>query len=138
MIAFVDSSVLLRKLFGEPNPLAAWSQIQEAYASRILKVEIGRVIDRCRLAGSIGDEEVVQLHEEARRALASIEIIALTDRILERAAGALPTTAGSLDAIHLVTALEVAASLEAPLVLATHDVQLSQAARACGLRVCGV
>ncbi len=128
--------MVVRKLFGEPDALVEWSQVREAYASRILLVEVGRVIDRCRLAGDIHDEQVEQLQRETRRVLRSVEILALSERILVRAAGSMPTVLGSLDAIHLATAQELAAT-RAALVLATHDKQLARAARASGLDVCG-
>jgi predicted nucleic acid-binding protein len=137
MIAFVDASVVLRKLFGEPEPLAEWEAIEVAYASRLLPLEIGRVIDRARLEGYIDDEQVADAHDEARRVVRSIDLVALSERILERAAGPMPTVLGSLDAIHLCSALEVAASLDEPLFLATHDTQLARAARALGLEVRG-
>ncbi len=137
MIALLDTSVVLRKLFGEPGALAEWPKVQEAYASRVLVVELGRVIDRARLAGDIDDGQVEQLQRESRRVLRSVEIIALSDRVLERAAGPMPTTLGSLDAIHLATALELAAKRAPGLVLATHDRQLARAARASGLEVVG-
>ncbi len=137
MIAFVDSSVVLRKLFGEPGALAEWGRIETAYASRLLPLEIGRVIDRYRLDGRLDDEDVAALHQEARRVLRSIDILAVTEELLERAAGPMPTTLGTLDAIHLTTALELARSLRAPIVLVTHDAQLATAARASGLEVCG-
>lgn len=138
MIAYIDSSVLLRKLFGEPHPLEEWPAIEEAYTSRVLLVEVGRVIDRCRLAGLIDDEEVAQLHLEARQVLRSIDVVGLTEPILVRAGGAMPTSLGTLDAVHLATVLELAATLERPPVLATHDAQLARAARASGLGVAGV
>lgn len=137
MIALIDSSVILRKLFGEPGVLAEWSAIDEAYASRILLVEVGRVIDRCRLDGRIDDDQVAHLHEEARRVMRSIEIVALTEAVLDRAAGAMPSVMGTLDALHLATALELVQWLEKPVTLATHDRQLARAARASGLDVCG-
>ena len=133
----MDTSVVLRKLFGEPGALAEWPKVQEAYASRVLVVELGRIIDRARLAGDIDDGQVEQLQRESRRVLRSVEIIALSDRVLERAAGPMPTTLGSLDAIHLATALELAAKRAPGLVLATHDRQLARAARASGLEVVG-
>jgi len=138
MIALLDTSVLLRKLFGEPASLAEWSQITEAYASRILPLELGRAIDRSRLAGDIDDRQVEHLHREARRLLRSVDILALSERILVRAGAPMPTVLGSLDAIHLATALEVAAARNDPVVLATHDEQLGRAARASGLEVRGV
>jgi predicted nucleic acid-binding protein len=138
VIAFVDSSVLLRLLLGEPRPLREWRSIRTAYASRILVVEVGRVIDRMRLAGDVSDEEVATLHVELRRVLASIAIVPVTEKILARAQGPMPTALGTLDAIHLACALEVASALEAPPVLATHDAQLARAAQASGLTVCGI
>jgi len=137
MKAFVDSSVLLRKLFGEPGALVEWSAIEVAYASRLVPVEVGRIIDRCRLIGQIDDEDVGFLHQEARRLLNAVDILALTEGILGRAAEAMPTVVGTVDAIHLATALEIRGSLEPDLVLATHDSQLARAARAFGLNVVG-
>lgn len=137
MIALLDTSVVLRKLFGEPGALAEWPRIQEAFASRVLVVELGRVLDRARLAGDIDDEQVEQLQRESRRLLRSVELMALSDRVLDRAAGPMPTALGSLDAIHLSTALELAVKRAPGLVLATHDRQLARAARASGLEVVG-
>ena len=135
MIALIDSSVLLRRLLGEPDQLREWSEIEEAYASRLLPLEVARVIDRFRLAGKIDDREVAALHGEARRVMRSIEILSLSENILERSAGPMPTALGSLDAVHLATALELARSVS--LVLATHDTALALAARASGLEVVG-
>jgi predicted nucleic acid-binding protein len=136
LISLVETSVILRKLFGEPRALAEWPKIREAFASRILLVELGRIVDRARLAGEIDDAQVEQVHSEARRLLRSVSLVALTDRILTRAGGPMPTVVGSLDGIHLATAQELAAS-RSGLVLATHDKQLARAARASGLDVCG-
>jgi len=136
VIALVDTSVVLRKLFGEPGSLAEWPKIREAFASRILLVELGRMIDRSRLTSAIDDAEVEQLQSEARRLLRSVALVALTDRILTRAAGPMATVLGTLDAIHLATAHDVFVSRPG-LVVATHDKQLARAARASGLDVCG-
>ena len=136
MIALLDTSVVARKLFGEPDTLAEWPRIREAYASRLLIVELGRLIDRCRLAGEIDDEQVEQLQMEAKRVLRSVEVLALSERILVRAAGPMPTVLGSFDAIHLATAQDLAVTRGA-LVLATHDKQLARGARASGIEACG-
>jgi predicted nucleic acid-binding protein len=137
MIAYVDSSVLLRKLFGEPGQLTEWRDIEEAYASRLLTVEVLRVVDRCRLEGRIDDVQVVKLHERLREVVRSIELIALDDTVLTRASAAMPTVLGTLDAIHLATALVIAADLSTALIVTTHDVQLARAARASGFDVLG-
>jgi predicted nucleic acid-binding protein len=137
VIALLDTSVLLRKLFGETESLVEWAMIEEAYASRVLVVELGRVLDRARLAGDLDDQQLEQLHRESRRILRSVEIIALSDRVLARAAGPMPTSLGTLDALHLATALELAARRAPGLVVATHDRQLARAARSSGLEVVG-
>lgn len=56
--------------------------------------------------------------------------------VLERAAEPFPTTLGSLDAIHMASALLVRADFD-DLVFATHDEELALAARAEGFRVHG-
>ncbi len=137
MIAFVDTSVVLRLLFGEASPLAEWATIRSAYGSALMSVEIARVIDRYRVDGTIDDDDVVQLHREARRVTGSIDLFSVTDGVLERAGRPMPTTVGTLDAIHLATALELAERNE-ELVVATHDRQLGRAALASGLAVCGL
>jgi len=137
MIALIDTSIILRRLLGEPMQLREWSMIKQGYASRLVTIELGRVIDRYRLLGTIDDAEVVQLHEQSQLALRSLNLVALTDAILDRAASAMPTVVGSLDAIHLATALELKRSLVPKIAVATHDKQLAQAARACSLSVVG-
>ena len=61
----------------------------------------------------------------------------IDDAALERAADPFPTTLGSLDAVHLATALLLRARVD-DLCLATHDPELATAARAVGLDVYGV
>lgn len=55
MIAFVDTSVVLRLLLGEPHPLAEWGRFHQAFASRLLPVEIARVLDRYHLGGVLDE-----------------------------------------------------------------------------------
>jgi len=56
---------------------------------------------------------------------------------LTRAAQPLPVSRGTLDAIHLATALAWREMNATDLVLATHDARLSVAARALGLEIVG-
>jgi hypothetical protein len=61
----------------------------------------------------------------------------LDRRVLDRAAEAFPTSLGSLDAIHLASAL-LARTAISDLEFATHDDELGIAARAMGFGVVGV
>ena len=99
--------------------------------------EVGRVIDRSRLSGAVTDSDVAELHAQLRRLTRAISLVGVNDAIMERAGGAMPTALGALDAIHLVTALEVQRELRLSLVMATHNIQLARAAQASGMDVVG-
>ena len=61
----------------------------------------------------------------------------VTESILDRAADPFPTALGSLDAIHLATALELREQVPS-LVFATHDRDLAIAAQSVGFSIAGV
>lgn len=67
-----------------------------------------------------------------------LDTIPLDDRILERAALPVPTMLGSLDAIHLASAIMWQGQTREDFFFATHVGQLGIAARAAGLDVIGV
>ncbi len=138
MIAYIDTSVVLRLMFREPKPLKESPRVKKAFASRLLAVELGRAIDRARLAGTINDDEVATLRGEADAAVASIALVGLTDSILERASDPMPTSLKTLDALHLATAVELRAETEGELLFATHDSRLANAAKAMRFKVIGV
>jgi uncharacterized protein len=70
--------------------------------------------------------------EGARRQLANIDLIRVDDDLLARAAEIEPPTVGSLDAIHLATALSLGSDLAA---IVTYDARMSTAAQTLGLPV---
>lgn len=137
MIAYLDSSVVLRLVLGQPDRLRDWRRVTRGVASALVEVECLRTLDRLRLEEELSQEEIAIRREAVFRLLESAEIVDLTRPILERAAQPLPTTLGTLDAIHLATAMLWRAASGADLVLATHDRSLALAARACGLRTAG-
>jgi len=138
MIAYVDSSVLLRIVLGQPGMLTNWRGIQTAVSSRLAEVECLRALDRLRLRAAVGDEEIASRREAVFRFLSAVEIIEVSYPILARASQPLPTEVGTLDSVHLATALLWREMNQTDLVMATHDQALGLAARACGLRVAGL
>jgi hypothetical protein len=64
--------------------------------------------------------------------------VSLSPDLLERVSAAMPTVLGTLDAIHLVTALKVAESRRIQISFLTHDEQLATGAMAMGLTVVGM
>jgi len=49
VIVYLDTSVALRILLRQPEPLKGWGEWEEAYASELLGLEARRTIDRLRL-----------------------------------------------------------------------------------------
>ena len=137
MIVYLDTSVALRVLFHEPHPVPVWARWDKAYSSSLLRVEAYRTVDRLRLSGHLTDGEVADLAGEIEIVYNTIFIVPLTDSILLRAGESFPTVVGTLDALHLSTALAVR-ELEKLDFLLTHDQQLGTAARSLGFEVLGV
>jgi predicted nucleic acid-binding protein len=135
--AYLDSSVLLRRILGQAGALKEWPSITTGVASALAETECLRTLDRLRLRAGIADKELARRRETVFRVLESLEVIEVTAPVLARAAQPLPTELGTLDAIHLATALLWREQTGSDLVLATHDVALRTAAQACGLTVIG-
>lgn len=137
MRAYLDASVLLRLILGEPEPLAEWDDLETGVTSALAEVEILRTLDRIRLTSPNADGRVLaRLREEAYRLLEDLQVLELTRSIVMRAAQPMPTPLGTLDAIHLVSAQAYWEANE-PLRFATHDRALAAAARASGFHVIG-
>ena len=137
MIAYVDTSVILRILFREPNPVAVWGKWDRAFSSNLWRVEALRTVDRLRLSGDLSDQELADLIKEIRVVHETLAIHPLSERILQRAGETFPTILGTLDAIHLATALAIREIAPIDFLL-THDVRLGTAARSVGFSVLGV
>jgi predicted nucleic acid-binding protein len=137
MIVYVDTSVVLRILFHEPNPVEFWGQWSKAYSSALWRVEALRTVDRLRLTHEISDTEVADLVRDIQIAHETFAIHPVTNQIFQRASETFPTVVGTLDAIHLATALSIR-EIENLDLLLTHDSQLAIAARSLGFEVTGV
>jgi len=134
--AYLDSSILLRVVLGEPNRLPEWSRITAAVTSEIARVECLRALDRLRLAGGMDDRELARRRATMLDLLSGVETVRLNRAVLDRAAEAFPTQVRTLDALHLASALLVRTRM-AGLRFATHDAELATAGLAVGLRVIG-
>ena len=136
MIVYLDTSVVLRVLLGEPNPTNEWGKWEKAYSSALWRVEALRTIDRLRLTHEITDTEVADLVRDVQTVNDTLAIYPLNDRILQRASETFPTVVGTLDAIHLASAIFIREVQVIDLLL-THDSQLGTAARSLGFKVAG-
>lgn len=97
-----------------------------------------RAVHRLRLEGRCDDLGLARLVAEIGRLCRMLHVVALTEGILDAAGGPFPTVVGTLDAIHLATAVRVRAHTGAATTFLTHDVQQATSARALGFPVEGV
>ena len=130
---YVDASVIVAATLDQPGALRGvrWAA---AVSSELIVAELLRTLDRLRLAASTPDEELAHLREEAERNLTTLDLVPINRAVLRRAGGAFPLPVKTLDAIHLATAL-LWEEQAGEIVFLTHDRQLANAARACGLTV---
>jgi predicted nucleic acid-binding protein len=138
VIAYVDASVLLRLALGQPNALAEWSTVQRGVSSALVTAESLRTLDRLRLRTKLADAEVASRRASVLALIASLELVDVDGGVLDRASQPMPTELGTLDAIHLATALLWKDMTGASLIMTTHHEALALGAKAHGLSVLGV
>ncbi|MEO8273852.1 MAG: type II toxin-antitoxin system VapC family toxin [Chloroflexota bacterium] len=124
--AYVDSSALIKLAIHEPESAALGRYLRghpTRLSSALARVEVARAV-----AHIDGNDAA----KRARAVLARIELIGVTTRVLEAAAGVAPQELRTLDAIHLATAILVMPDLGS---FVTYDARLATAAAARGFKV---
>lgn len=140
---YVDTSVLLRAVLDEPNQLPEWDAFESPVTSVLAEVEALRVIDRAMrrathprrkpLSEDQANTTRVTLHE----ALGMFTRIELEPEMLAQA-GRLAGPLGTLDALHLATALAWRDRSGFAAIMATHDPELAAAATLHGFTIIGL
>lgn len=142
MITYLDSSVILRMLLDQPDPLKEWKQISFAVASTLAKIECVRTLDRLMPMGHLSRDIFLEAKTELHTLLSAIELLPIREHVLLSAEQSFGYPVATLDALHLCTALDwmssQTASIKEEFRFATHDTQLARAAAATGLKVVGV
>ena len=138
MTAYIDTSALLRLVLREPGALDELRSYDVLVSSELVAVESARTIDRLRLQGALTVEEAAARLRAITDWLEAIDLVLLRPPVLSRASEPLPTPLGTLDAIHLATALIWRDRMGALPTMATHDSALGLAARSFGFDVRGV
>lgn len=124
-VAYLDTSALVRVLLREPGwreVLLALARFEQRTSSRLLRLELLRVGVRT------GRETA------ADRLLDGVALVPLDEVILRQAERIAPATVASLDAIHLATAVRLAAAGVLDTVM-TYDRRLADGAAHHGLQV---
>jgi len=137
VIVYLDSSALLRLILHEPGGIEGLQSQEALVSSELLAVECSRTIDRLRLSGSLTLEEATVATTAIGEWLEAVDLVLLQRPILARASEPFPTPLGTLDALHLATALVYRDRTGQEISIATHDSALATAARAFKFEVLG-
>lgn len=136
--AYLDSSALLRVVLREPGALDELRSREHLISSELIAVESARTIDRLRVQGSLTAAEAADRLRAVMAWLEAISLVLVRPPVLSRASEPMPTALGTLDAIHLATALLWRDRIGPLSAFVTHDTVLGLAARAFGFDVVGV
>ena len=137
MTLYVDTSALLRVVLGERGALEDLRLADRLVSSELLAVEARRTIDGLHRQNFLTTLDVGALLEELNHWLEATDLVLLRPAILSRAGDPLPVPLGTLDALHLATALVWRERNEEPITIATHDTALGTVARTYALPVLG-
>ena len=138
MIAYIDTSALLRLVLREPGALEDLRTYDGLVSSELIAVESARTIDRLRLQGALTTEEATARLRVVNEWLEAIDLVLVRPPVFSRASEPLPMPLGTLDALHLATALIWRDRIGSLPMMATHDTALGLAARAFGFDVRGI
>jgi predicted nucleic acid-binding protein len=118
-LIYLDSSVLLARLFAEDRspPDALWSQL--LLASRLLEFEVFNRLHARHAAASHGDD--------ARRLVDRVNLVEMSPPVLGRALLPFAAPVRTLDALHLATMVFLRGQGLEP-ALATYDQRMASAA----------
>lgn len=133
MNAYIDTSILLQEIFKPGDYTALLNSVAKAYASELLMIEAMRTIDRYRVEGKLRDDQLARAKSYVHQYRDSMYIVEMHEDIKKRSAMPFSTVVGTLDALHLSTALYVRDTMQTSLKMVTLDKQLATASMAEGL-----
>ena len=136
MRTYVDSSVVLRHILSGDQALNVLSISDEVGSSDLLIIECQRVLQRERMAAHLDDQQYSLSVGLLNTILERLYLIDMGPAVKWRAAGPFPTVIGTLEAIHLASAIlwgEVESGSEIRIL--THNKQLALCAHSLGIRV---
>lgn len=133
MTAYLDSSLVLRYILKGEESIRHALAFPEIASSELLDIECRRVFFRCRLAGELDDVGYVEALRRYEGLMEGVDLLDLSPAVRQRAREAFPLSICSPDALHLSTALLLAAvEGAASIQVFSHDGAMNLCARALG------
>ena len=75
MLAYLDSSVVLRHVLLGEEPIRHALAFPRVVSSELIEIECRRVLHRCRLADELDDETLAAAHQRLDAVLAGIDLL---------------------------------------------------------------
>ena len=132
MVAYLDSSVVLRHIMLGEEPIRHALEFPRVVSSELIEIECRRLLHRYRLAGDLRDEAFAEARERLDIVLGGIDLLEMTRPIKRRAMESFPVSIRTRDALHVSTAMAVAETVDG-LSLFSHDRGMNICARSIGL-----
>lgn len=135
MNCYIDSSAVLRNIFNADHAYKEYNQFDKIGSSELLIIECNRVIDRYRLEKLLNDEQIAAAKENLKIIIDGIYIIDMNESVKTRSSNSFPTIIGTLDSIHISTALLWKEFNNVDTItIISHDKQMNTCARALGFK----
>lgn len=136
MVAYLDSSVLLRYILLGDSGLKQVFESDMVISSELLEIECRRVLHRYRLQGNLDDDGFVEALKRLDKVLEGVSIILLSQKVKKRSTETFPVVIKTLDALHLASAIIFqAARPDEILQIFSYDIGMNRCARAIGFQV---
>jgi hypothetical protein len=134
MVAYVDSSVVLRHVLVGDVSIRHALEFPSIMSSELMEIECRRVLLRCRLQDELTDETLVEAVGRLDRVLDAIDLLELSPAIKRRAMESFPVSVKTLDTLHLSTALAIGSTMDGEkVVLFSLDRAMNLGASALGM-----
>ena len=134
MVAYLDSSVLLRHILLGDEGMRQVLECGAVVSSELLEIECKRVFHRYRLQGDLDDSGFLEAQGRLEFVLSGVYLLLLSSDVKKRASEAFPVQIRTLDALHISSALAFkSARPKEALLFFSYDNQLNRCAKALEL-----
>lgn len=136
MVGYIDSSVILRHILIGDTELLHASACSIMVTSELAEIECRRVLQRERLTGNLDDETLLTAISRLNKLLQGMYIMHLSGEIKKRAMGSFPVVIKTLDALHIASAVQLAADYASePVLVFSYDGGMNRCCSALGFSV---
>ena len=133
MVAYLDSSLVLRHILLGERQIAPAFECERTVSSELMEIECRRVLQRCRMEGDLDDQGFLVALSRLEALLRGLDLVEMSAWIKRRAMESFPVSIKTLDALHLATALKLVERSSADsMSVFTHDRSMNLCARALG------